>query len=96
MPQQQDQQHPQEAVDRNLVQTILSTEPTDFYICELARLRIRYRNFPGARQTQADLDKALQRWGFTEETLYAKTREIHANGNVYTVNSRRRDEEDWS
>ncbi len=96
MPKQQDQQHPQEAVDRNLVQAILSGEPTDFYVCELARLRIRYRNFPGARQTQADLDQALSRWGFTEETLYEKTRAIHAQGNVYTVNSRRRDDDDWS
>ncbi|MEB3119387.1 MAG: DUF3288 family protein [Limnothrix sp.] len=93
---QQDQQHPQEMVDRNLVQAILTSDPTDFYVCELARLRIRYRNFPGARQIQADLDKALSRWGFDEESLYQKTRELHAQGNIYQVNSRRRDEEDWS
>jgi hypothetical protein len=93
---QQDQQHPQEIVDRNTVQAILNGEPTDLNLCELARLRIRYRNFPGARQTQADLDAALQRWNLSEEELYTKTREIHQRGNVYTVTTRRRNEEDWS
>jgi len=57
-------------------------------------LIIRYKGFPGARDIQRDLDKALKKVGLTEEELYAKTRELHAQGGVYQNLGRNR--EDWS
>ncbi len=90
-----DQQHPLYSTDRQLVNTLLTGEPTDINLAELARLRIRYRGFPGARDIQTDLDKVLSQWNLTEEALFAKTREIHATSRIYNVRGRRQ-EEDWS
>lgn len=92
--QKKDQTHPLWAIDRAIVDTLLASEATDYHIAELARLRIRYQDFPGARDIQADLEKLLQKWGFTETTLYAKTREIHAATPVYRGKNAR--QEDWS
>lgn len=91
---QKDQQHPQHKTDRQVVNQLLNGEPTDFNLVELARLLIRYQGFPGARDIQQDLEKAMKNWGFTQETLYAKTREIHQQGEVYKGVGRNR--EDWS
>ncbi len=89
----QDQQHPQYRGDRTTVDTLLAGEPTDHNLSELARLIIRYRGFPGARDIQADLEKALQKWNITAETLYEQTRKIHAKGEVYR--KQKSDQEDW-
>ena len=89
-----EQQHPLWSRDRQLVNTLLSGEATDYNLAELARLRIRYTGFPGARDIQADLDKALEQWQLTEAELFAKTREIHAIGQVYKGRGSQR--EDWS
>ncbi|MCS6814592.1 MAG: DUF3288 family protein [Cyanobacteria bacterium] len=92
---QRDQQHPQAAVDRQIVNALLAGEPTDYNLAELGRLRIRYRGFPGARDIQADLEKVLRQWGLTEEALYEKTRRIHAE-QIYRDVRGRRNDEDWS
>jgi hypothetical protein len=80
-----DQQHPQNKKDRLTVDHLLSTQsdPNERELVELARLIIRYRDFPGARDIQRDLKVALDSWQLTEEELYAKTRAIHAEGIVY-------------
>ncbi|MGB7056877.1 MAG: DUF3288 family protein [Geitlerinemataceae cyanobacterium] len=92
-----EQQHPQAQKDRAIVNTLIAEEPTDYNLSELARLRIRYRGFPGARDIQNDLDIALQNWQLTEEELFAKTRELHAKASIYhNVRSNKKDEEDWS
>ncbi len=93
-PKNQDQQHPQYKRDRATIDTVLAGEPTDRNLSELARLIIRYRGFPGARDIQADLKKALQQWNHTEETLYEQTRKIHATGEVYRL--QKSDQEDWA
>ncbi|MEG3861539.1 DUF3288 family protein [Microcoleus sp. herbarium12] len=90
----QDQQHPQYKRDRATVDSLLGKEPTDQNLSELARLIIRYKGFPGARDIQADLKKALQQWNHTEETLYEQTRKIHAKGEVYR--KQKSDQEDWA
>ncbi len=90
----QDQQHPQYRRDRTTVNTLLAGETTDHNLSELARLIIRYRGFPGARDIQADLKKVLQQWNHTEETLYEQTRKIHAKGEVYR--KQKSDQEDWA
>ncbi|MEG4351922.1 DUF3288 family protein [Microcoleus sp. LAD1_D3] len=89
----QDQQHPQYKRDRASVNTLLAGEATDYNLSELARLIIRYRGFPGARDIQSDLEKVLQKWNHTEETLYQQTRQIHVKGEVYR--KQKSDQEDW-
>jgi hypothetical protein len=80
-----DQKHPQNQKDRLTVDHLLavSSNPGDRELVELARLIIRYRNFPGARDIQRDLEVVLNNWQLTEEELYLKTRAIHAEGIVY-------------
>lgn len=90
-----EQQHPLWRQDRTVTDQLLAGEPTDFNLAELARLKIRYRGFPGARDIQRDLDRVLQKWNFTEEMLFAKTREIHCGPPVYKVRGNK-NEEDWS
>jgi hypothetical protein len=95
MAEMKEQQHPLWRQDRQITDSLLAGEPTDLNLAELARLKIRYRGFPGAWDIQQDLDKLLQRWHLTEEALFAKTREIHAGAPVYKVRGNK-NEEDWS
>lgn len=80
-----DQKHPQNKKDRLTVDQLLQaqSDPGDRELVELARLIIRYRDFPGARDIQRDLQVVLNNWNLTEEELYTKTRAIHAEGMVY-------------
>lgn len=90
-----DQQHPLYNRDRAIVNSLLTAAMTDYNLAELARLRIRYQGFPGARDIQADLDKVMLTWGLSETTLYEQTRLLHANGSVYTSRGSKGDAEDW-
>jgi hypothetical protein len=94
MTEKKDQEHPQYRSDRAIVNQLLSEDTTDYNLAELARLMIRYKGFPGARDIQRDLDKALKKTGLTEEALYEKTRALHAQGGLYHNLGRNR--EDWS
>lgn len=89
-----DQQHPQWGSDRQSVNSLLTGEPTDYKLAELARLRIRYKEFPGARDIKSDLDKVMASWNLTEPELFARTREIHQIAEVYKGRGGKR--EDWS
>jgi uncharacterized membrane protein len=91
---QKEQQHPLWGSDRQIVLKLLEEQPTDYNLAELARLRIRYQGFPGARDIQANLDQLLEKWQLTEEALFAKTRDIHQQGQVYKGRGAKRD--DWS
>ncbi|NJK47365.1 DUF3288 family protein [Candidatus Gracilibacteria bacterium] len=91
----QDQQHPLEKQDREIVERLLRENLNDKNSAELARLRIRYRNFPGARDIQQSLDVILKQWNLTEEELFEKTRQLHAKGQVYQ-RDRTEDKQDWS
>ena len=91
-----EQKHPQDKKDRITVDQLLKTQsPGDRELVELARLIIRYRNFPGARDIQKDLQTALNTWGLTEEELYTKTRAIHATGTVYRRTATG-EQQDWT
>lgn len=94
MSEQKDQEHPQYRSDRATVNQLLEGEPTDLNLAELGRLIIRYKGFPGARDIQKDLVKALKNWELTEEALYEKTKVIHQRGDLYPNLGRKRD--DWS
>jgi Protein of unknown function (DUF3288) len=63
--------HPQEHRDRQLVNQLLSSEPEDRHLVELARLTIRYQGFDGAEDIQSQLKDLMARWGYSEETLFA-------------------------
>jgi len=89
-----DQKHPQEDNDRQMITRLLQANMTDENLADLARLKIRYQNFPGARDLQRNLNLALQQWGLTEEELFEKTRKIHSQKKVYQRHNE--DEEDWS
>jgi hypothetical protein len=90
-----DQQHPLYNRDRPLIDILLSQEATDYNLVELARLRIRYLGFPGARDIQKDLDKVLQQWGLTEAELYERTRQLHNLGGIYKSRGKK-EEQDWN
>ncbi len=92
-----DQQHPQNQKDRLTVDQLLQAQsnPGDRELVELARLIIRYRDFPGARDIQQDLKVALNNWHLTEEELYTKTRAIHAQGTVYRRTAEG-EQQDWT
>jgi len=91
-----DRRHPQAHTDRLTVRQILTGDRTPENLAELARLRIRYRGFPGAYDIQDDLDRALERWELSEEDLFVQTREIHAGKPIYKARTNKKDEEDWS
>lgn len=91
-----DQQHPLYSRDRAIVDNLLVAEPTDYNLAELARLKIRYNGFPGARDIQADLDKVMQSWQLDETSLFAKTRQIHAGTPIYQGRANRGEAEDWT
>ena len=90
-----DQQHPQYSKDRALVNQLLAAEATDFNLVELARLKMRYQGFPGARDIQTDLDKVMTAWSLTEEQLFEKSRNIHQTQQIYQA-IRTKKCEDWS
>ncbi|MEH1902126.1 MAG: DUF3288 family protein [Nostoc sp.] len=90
-----DQQHPLYNRDRPVIDILLLQEATDHNLAELARLRMRYQGFPGARDIQKDLDKVLQQWGLTEAELFDKTRKIHDLGGIYKSRGKK-EEQDWN
>ena len=93
---QKDQSHPQERPDGHVIASLLQGEPTDYNLAELARLRIRYHGFPGARQIRSDLDKVLKQWNLTEPELFVKTRQIHSQTKIYSIRRRNQNTDDWS
>ncbi len=90
-----DQQHPLYNRERPLVDSLLNQEATDYNLAELARLRIRYCGFPGARDVQEQLDGIMKQWGLTEEELFEKTRIIHQKAGIYELRGKKK-EQDWN
>ncbi|HAG83128.1 MAG TPA: DUF3288 domain-containing protein [Cyanobacteria bacterium UBA11162] len=91
-----DQQHPQEKIDNEIAERLLQQAANDYNLAELARLRIRYTGFPGAREIQQNLDAVLQHWRLTEEQLFELTRQIHARGQVYKKDNSSERQDDWN
>ncbi|BAZ06483.1 DUF3288 family protein [Calothrix sp. NIES-3974] len=90
-----EQQHPQYSQDSIAVASLFQEGPTDLNLAELARLRIRYQGFPGARDIQAKLDQIMEMWELNEEELFQKTRAIHEAGGIYESRGKK-EEQDWS
>ncbi|MEL6262831.1 MAG: DUF3288 family protein [Cyanobacteria bacterium J06626_6] len=87
--------HPQYRKDREALNAIMTGDMSGFNLANLARLRVRYDGFQGARDIQRDLDKMLTKLGMTEAELFAKTREIHQAESVFTPTWTKKGE-DWS
>ncbi|MDJ0536993.1 MAG: DUF3288 family protein [Xenococcaceae cyanobacterium MO_207.B15] len=92
----QDQKHPRQKSDRAVLDNLLKAQANDYNLLELARLTIRYRGFPGARDIQQDLQKVLHNWQLTEEQLYEKTRQIYALENPYRDRFKSDNKQDWT
>ena len=92
-----DQRHPLAHIDREIIKKVFVEGKTDYNLAEVARLKIRYHNFPGARDIQHDLDSILQQWEMTEEDLYVATRKLHQSKKIYVEKKHQGgDQEDWS
>ena len=91
-----DRQHPREAKDSIVINNLLQGEPNDYNLAELARLIVRYRGFPGARNIQQNLEKILHNWQLTEEELYQKTRVIHRQQKIYSDRFKTDSKQDWT
>ncbi|TCD58646.1 hypothetical protein CWE17_06105 [Synechococcus sp. BS56D] len=75
------QTHPLEAIDRDVVDRLLSREqPADQDIVDLARLLLRYEEFPGADGLRDDLTRAMGLWGLNRESLNSRARELWSSG----------------
>ncbi len=92
-----EQKHPQSKHDRATVNDLLQVQlnPSELDLVELARLIIRYRDFPGARDIQRDLQVVLDNWQLTEAELYTQTRAIHVTGMVYRRTATG-EQQDWT
>ncbi|MDJ0902746.1 MAG: DUF3288 family protein [Xenococcus sp. MO_188.B8] len=91
-----DQIHPREKKDREAIDRLLQGEPNEYNLLELARLKIRYQGFPGARAIQTDLQTVLNKWQLTEDQLYQKTREIYTVKNPYSDRFKSNPKQDWT
>jgi Protein of unknown function (DUF3288) len=87
--------HPQYKKDRDTLNRVLAGAADTLNMAELARLRIRYDGFQGARDIQRDLDKALENWGLSEAELFDKTRKLHQSETIFTPTWIKKGE-DWS
>ncbi len=82
------QNHPLYSIDRDNLNRLLSVNtPNDEDMVEIARLLIRYEDFPGAKDLKMDMLKILQMWGITKEVLNEKTRKIWIDGYKSSTNS---------
>lgn len=88
-----EQKHPREKEDHAIIEQMFQEDITDYNLAELARLRIRYKSFPGAKSLQRDMDDLLAKWDLTEELLFEKTRKIHQQRKVYRPADK--EEENW-
>ena len=74
-----DQTHPLHSLDKNIVDSLITTEkPEDLDFINLARLINRYNNFPGEVEIKNDLEKILKFWKITKNDLFSITKNIWA------------------
>ncbi len=75
------QNHPLYSTDReNLDRLFAVDSPASIDFVELSRLIIRYQDFTGAEDLNADMEKILKKWKINRDDLEEKTRKIWAEG----------------
>ena len=72
-----EQTHPLHITDKNIIDSLISKEkPEDIDFINLARLIIRYYNFPGEIDIKNDIEKTLKFWKITKIDLFTLTKKI--------------------
>lgn len=89
-------QHPQAHLDGEIISQILGEEATPENLATVARLIIRYENFPGAREIKQSLNQILEQWGLDQESLFATTRQLYAEGKLGNERLATQEVQDWS
>jgi hypothetical protein len=89
-------QHPQAQTDGEIIAQIVGEQPTPDNLATIARLMIRYENFPGARDIQQQLQQILQQWGLSKETLFEQTRQLYSEGKLGNERLAPQEIQDWS
>ena len=75
------QNHPLYSTDREKIDRLCSIDsPESIDFVELARLLIRYQDFKGAEDLNADMEKLLKKWSINRNKLDALTRKIWSEG----------------
>ena len=75
------QNHPLYSTDREKIDRLCSIDsPESMDFVELARLLIRYQDFKGAEDLNADMEKLLKKWSINRNKLDAITRKIWSEG----------------
>lgn len=76
-----EQGHPLYAIDRAIVDRLLShLQPEAQDIADAARLFTRYTNYPGCHDIQQDLRSVLRIWGITHSELNDSARSLWRSG----------------
>ncbi len=77
------QNHPLYPVDREHLNRLLSKNiPNNDDFILLARLLIRYEDFPGAKDLKMDMVKTLENWGLSREELNKTTKRLWSKGDA--------------
>tara|TARA_Y100001968_G_scaffold324496_1_gene363998 strand:+ start:55222 stop:55530 length:309 start_codon:yes stop_codon:yes gene_type:complete len=77
----EEQNHPLYLVDRNHLNRLLAkVSPEDEDLIDLARLLNRYEGFPGAKDLQMDMNKILNLWNMTRDSLNLRTKALWQKG----------------
>ena len=75
-----EQTHPLHQTDKNIIDSLIVKEnPQDSDFINLARLIIRYSNFPGEIEIKNDIEKILRFWKISQDELYSRTRNLWSN-----------------
>ena len=72
-----EQTHPLHDADKKIIDTLITKEtPEDIDLINLARLIIRYDNFPGENELKVDMEKILKFWNITKDNLFSMTKKL--------------------
>ena len=72
-----EQTHPLHDADKKIIDTLITKEtPEDIDLINLARLIIRYDNFPGENELKVDMEKILKFWKITKDNLFSMTKKL--------------------
>ncbi len=75
------QTHPLYSIDREIVDRLLSNDsPNDSDITDLARLLVRYEEFPGAVDLKQDFLKIMKSWDMDKFKLNLLAKKIWEKG----------------
>ena len=75
------QNHPLYSIDRENLDRLIGIDiPAFIDFVELARLLIRYQDFIGADDLNADMEKLLKKWSINRDKLEAITRKLWSEG----------------